>query len=280
MMGLAARIAPCVLLVACGRLGFQNQPAETGGETVDAPITSPPPSDAVMLPIAPSSGLVAHWAFDTWNAMTSPEDVSGNNADCSATTGCPTQVAGVLGNAAQFDGSKACLDVAGLASWADPQFTISAWVKSSSSSGPVVVHESDSGCPSPELVMSNGAGLVQLNVTDTMPHNEAWTLAAIPTPGSWHQVAVSWDGANQAVYVDGVCSCSKAQALGPLDNVQPFTIGCYPTGGPTFFTGSIDDVRIYNRVLSAQEMADVYGAVIGTSPVPQGCTATCGVNSP
>jgi sialidase-1 len=208
-------------------------------------------------------------------------DVSGNsNAATCAAGQCPGVVAGISGNAMMFDGATACFNVPSLASWMPTAFTISAWIKSSTMVGPIVVHESSSGCPSPELEASNGVGLVQLNITDATPHNEAWTAAALPSPGQWHQIAVAWDGANQSVYVDGVCACEETQTLGPLQNVQPFSIGCYPTGSPAAFTGAIDEVRIYDRALALDEIANLVTVSGQAAPTPVACAAACATVAP
>jgi hypothetical protein len=146
--------------------------------------------------------------------------------------------------------------------------------------GPVVVHESLNGCPSPELRASTGVGLVQFNVSGSAVHNEAWTTAPLANPGDWHQVAVAWDGAQQSIYLDGLCMCSEPQAKAPEQNVQRFTIGCYPTGGPLFFAGEIDEVRLYDRVLAPDEMASLVTVSGHSAPTPVACSAVCATTAP
>ncbi len=266
MMG-RLRAWPWLVLAGCGRLGFGAQPPQ------------PDAAPGIDAPAPTTTGLVAYWTMDDVTNLATTDAFGGNTATCTSGT-CPTIAPGIVGNAAVFDGTTSCLTVASLTGWADATFTISAWVRSPGMSGPVVVHESSSGCPSPELEVSGGAGLVQLNITDSTPHNEAWTPAAITNPSAWHQIAVAWDGASQWVYVDGACACGLPQTKGPLDNVQPFTIGCYPTGSPSFFSGAIDEVRVYNRVLSADEIGVLYAVGGGAAPAPAACTATCATAAP
>ncbi len=76
----------------------------------------------------------------------------------------------------------------------------------------------------------------------------------------WHQITVSNDGANASLYVDGVLETSLATGNG-LDNLS-FYIGALhsSTGGPVTaeHSGFFDDVRIFNRSLTAQEASDLY----------------------
>ena len=243
-----------LLLAGCGRLGFGSMPEPPSPDAAIAMVTGPT-----------TAGLVAYWPFEAAAA----DAIGGNDATC---TNCPTYSDGVVGKAAVFTGSE-CLTVSSMQSWSQPTFTLSAWILAPNMDGPIIAHESSGGCPSPEMSLVNGLGFTQLNTSDSA-HNEAWMTAAIPAPDTWHQVAVSWDGTRQEVFVDGQCACDVTPTLGPLDNVQPFTIGCYPGAG-TMFAGSMDEVRIYNRALSHAEVADLYGIGGLVSPTPIDCSIAC-----
>ena len=82
--------------------------------------------------------------------------------------------------------------------------------------------------------------------------------------GKWHHIAFTYDGSNTAagikLYVDG-----NADSLTTLQDADPgtlvnnsFEIGKRNGGIEGYFNGSIDDVRIYNRALSAGEVLDLY----------------------
>ena len=67
--------------------------------------------------------------------------------------------------------------------------------------------------------------------------------------GAWHRVAFAWDDANRTLYVDGVAVTEDSQS-GPASCVGGLSLGCGDNASPaTFFTGLIDDVRIYNRAV-------------------------------
>jgi sialidase-1 len=267
-------VLPFVLAIACGRLGFSGEPPTGTGGGGGGSVTPDAPA-----PVPTVVGLVAYWPFDT--ASQWPDTAGGNMATCNAGA-CPATIPGVIGNAADFNGTTSCLSVASLAGWNDRMFTISAWVRSSAMSGPIVVHEeAPPGCPGPELVAKNGVGVVQNSTTGM--HNQAWTLAALASPNTWHHVAVEWNGTSQIVFVDGACQCATTPVNQPVWNVpQPFSIGCYPTDSPAgHFTGAIDEVRVYNRALANDEVAVLYeaggGTITGSLACPQ---IACGGSAP
>ncbi|HEX4121724.1 MAG TPA: LamG domain-containing protein [Verrucomicrobiae bacterium] len=75
-----------------------------------------------------------------------------------------------------------------------------------------------------------------------------------PATNQWHQVVMSRDSGTTAFYVDGV-STGTTSTLVPLAPTA-FSIGS--ASSIRFFTGAIDDVRVYNRPLSVSEIRELY----------------------
>jgi hypothetical protein len=73
--------------------------------------------------------------------------------------------------------------------------------------------------------------------------------------GTWSHVAVTYDGANQRLYVNGVQVASRAQTGSMALGNGPLRIGGNGSWATEFFQGLIDDVRVYNRALTATEIA-------------------------
>ena len=70
------------------------------------------------------------------------------------------------------------------------------------------------------------------------------------TDGQWHRIGLVWDGSNRAFYLDGILVAEDAQA-----NLQGSDSSLYIGTGKamehgTYWSGLVDDVRIYNRVVS------------------------------
>lgn len=97
------------------------------------------------------------------------------------------------------------------------------------------------------------------------------TSIVAPTPltsgtsAQWHHVAATYDyvsdGASvMRLYVDGVEVAADLTAVGPLQgNPQPLELGRYfwSSGYARYFDGDMDDVRIFDRALSAVDVADL-----------------------
>ncbi len=77
---------------------------------------------------------------------------------------------------------------------------------------------------------------------------------AIADAGGWHHVAMTYDGAALSVYIDGALSKTMAATGDILPCTSPLTIGGLDGGGACL-SGSIDEVRIYDRALPSGEIA-------------------------
>jgi hypothetical protein len=78
--------------------------------------------------------------------------------------------------------------------------------------------------------------------------------------GQWHYAVVTYDGSTAVrLYIDGVQVSSLTTSATP-DNtgIQPVRIGANSLSLNGFFIGNVDEVRIWNRALSAAEIADAY----------------------
>jgi len=70
---------------------------------------------------------------------------------------------------------------------------------------------------------------------------------------TWYDACGVYDGSTDRIYVNGVAGANQAQGA-PDDSTGALRIGQQKNGFNRYFTGSIDDVRLYNRVLSVSEM--------------------------
>jgi hypothetical protein len=76
----------------------------------------------------------------------------------------------------------------------------------------------------------------------------------------WHYAVVTYDGLALRLYIDGVPSSSKLVNGAIPDNsgIQPVRIGANSLAPKEFFTGSVDEVRIWNRALTDTEISYAY----------------------
>lgn len=163
----------------------------------------------------------------------------------------------------------------------DP-FTLEAWVKpeATTETTPIITKGND------EWMSTESYGLQRRITTDEETgetedvlefyiYNNVWddelstygrVTASIPTPenweGSWHHIAGTFDGENITLYVDDEAVATVSDKNGIMAGGNAVGIGgdvTYDAQNPNVpctFKGLIDNVRIYNRALSADELAD------------------------
>ena len=78
-----------------------------------------------------------------------------------------------------------------------------------------------------------------------------------PSLNEWHHIVGTADGSTLKLYVDGVLRGSTAITVNPPSNNDPLTIGSFFSSQRSF-NGTIDEVRIWNRALSASEISNLY----------------------
>ena len=77
-------------------------------------------------------------------------------------------------------------------------------------------------------------------------------------PNQWSHIAATFDGRTLSAFRDGVLIGSRPQTVIPDIKGVPLWIGRCRGLGEEYFHGILDEVRIYNRPLTAQEVLDTY----------------------
>src|SRR5262249_2610319 len=85
-----------------------------------------------------------------------------------------------------------------------------------------------------------------------------FTVPFAPNPGQWYNVGVTRSGPTFTFYVDGGAIGTATSTLAVPNANAPLTIG--EGEGACFMDGRIDEVQIYNRALSAGEVASIAAA--------------------
>ncbi|HTV61292.1 MAG TPA: LamG-like jellyroll fold domain-containing protein, partial [Verrucomicrobiae bacterium] len=77
------------------------------------------------------------------------------------------------------------------------------------------------------------------------------------TDTNWHHIAVTYSGSTVDFYLDGNLADSVAHSV-TFTFTTPAGIGCYADAKNQGFLGSLDEVSVYNRVLTSTEIQDIY----------------------
>ncbi len=84
-------------------------------------------------------------------------------------------------------------------------------------------------------------------------------------PNQWTHVAATWDATNIYLYVNGVLdqTCARTKTVTYTDNNRPVWIGAHNGDNwDRYFGGILDNIRIYNRTLSAAEIQTIMNAPV------------------
>jgi hypothetical protein len=96
-----------------------------------------------------------------------------------------------------------------------------------------------------------------LRLTNNGIHNYWWwndlTVQTGDLTGDWHHVAATFDGATRIIYLDGVERGRDTPTGHNVPDANNLTVG--KTSASEYFDGALDDVRVYPRALSAEEIA-------------------------
>jgi VCBS repeat-containing protein len=219
--------------------------------------------------------LAAYWAFDEGSGNVAA-DGSGNGYD--GTLDGAGWAPGRLGAAVALDGIDDAvnmgdvLDFSGTAAW-----TLSAWFKADTidTGDQRSIVAKWGGSDPVERAYRLEIGTAQTMEVNLAAENRVVEGITLIEPGLWYHVAVTVDPASQtvALYLNGIEE-DKNSAFTTLlgDSSYPLTIGRRPNGEQPF-DGSIDEVRFYSRVLSAEEISTLSNPSSGTVnqvPVTQG----------
>jgi hypothetical protein len=115
-----------------------------------------------------------------------------------------------------------------------------------------------------EFVASNQ--MFTLFLGDTGGSSRTYSMSA--PLGTWTHIAYTYDGANVKGYVDGALKFTTPGTFSIQAKGNPLRIGLDHTGGqPT--NGSLDEIRIYNRALTATEIQGDYTTSVATALPPK-----------
>ncbi len=231
------------------------------------------------------NGLVGHWTFDGPNMNISSGtrevlDISGDGNHGDWTNHATTTIAGKIGQALSFDGSNDYVNVNSSATLDNlSQFTVSVWIKPNSfadaCSGYIQIVQKNQTCNAAtdgwQLLLSS-TNAIEFGSSFFSQNLVKRTAANFATLNQWQHIVLTWDGTESAsnihIYRDTVEASYALSQDGDFagrnseDPGRPLQIGSL-TGSGTF-GGSIDDVRIYNRVLSIDEMKRIYDLGVAT----------------
>jgi hypothetical protein len=203
---------------------------------------------------------VCWWKLDDGSGSTAVDSTGGRNGSLNGASWTTGKVSGAL----SFDGSSDYVTISNNSVFqVTGALTIAAWVYGASwSSDPnyasVILRKGDANPNNWQLAINQGYVSLTLDDSDGSSINGSTHLAN----NKWYHVAGTWDGSKGRVYVNGSLDntpVSHTSSLGT--DTRPVYLGGR-TGTTDVLNGRLDDVRFYNRCLTAAEIA----ALASSSP--------------
>jgi len=202
-----------------------------------------------------ASGLVGYWKLDETAGTTAFDfSGSGNNGTLAGSV-LPVPTSGKVSGALFFNGLSSKINLGSVTVGANA--TIAAWVNTAGGGEIPVFSDRTSGTL--YFGMAGGRFFIYDNPATPSP---SMTSNALINTSTWHHIVWTSNGTISSMYIDGVLDKSQAQTRSGSAGVS--NIGWDASNITEFFPGSIDDVRVYNRALSANEVKSIYNAAIYT----------------
>lgn len=207
-----------------------------------------------------TAGLVGHWACEG-----DFKDSSGQ-ANHGTQSGGVKIDRGVKGRACGFDGVDSLINISDTNNLDMNRTTVCAWVNRAGGTGEQLIASKGfygDGATSTYAwtlyIYAGGSDIRFYTDTNVVNYSNFGTNFATNFAfGTWHHLCGTYNGTHSQVYFDGVSGTAKEDPNGLVVNNKPVIIGSRVTVGAYYFNGSIDEVRIYNRSLSATEVAELY----------------------
>ena len=247
-------------------------------------------SEAIIstAPTSPTTGLYLSYPF-SGNA----NDVSGNGNTGTVQGGASltTDRYNAANSAYSFNGTSQYISTTTGEATPGPQnFSISVWFKTSSAGGMLVGYSASKtglGSQYDRHIYMDDSGYLYFGIYTT----STGTTNVITTPGTYadgnwhHAVATCSTTSGSCLYVDGALQVSSATMTAP----ETYTaVGYWRVGynnlaawpnEPTdlYFTGSLDDIAVYNTTIPASQVYTLYGA--GSTPACANSALSLQVNT-
>jgi hypothetical protein len=182
------------------------------------------------------------------------------------------------GNALGFDGVDDYVDLGDtVKNYLGTDYTVSAWVKPHTVFGPgmIAAYRSQPYVPRPWPVLfqlcQNDAD-VRFIVRDNSGNTAEAIFPNSITVGNWYHLVGVRAGNILNVYVNGIKGTPSSKKLGEIEviNLKMGALYCCQSGLHHFFKGQIDEVAIFDRAFSDEEVQQLYccdSCVLGLSPV-------------
>jgi hypothetical protein len=177
---------------------------------------------------------------------------------CGGIDACPLWVDGKFGKALSFDGIDDWIKVLDSDLLNPSLITVSLWINASSFGNSILLSKNYS---SYQLSIDSN-GYVQFYINETYI-NSSFPLSI----STWQNVAGRFNGSSIDIFINAINAGSKLYSFSIPSNSLDLSIAAWQL--TSFFNGTIDDVRIYNRALTNEEILSHYQQPLSVKIFPR-----------
>ena len=231
------------------------------------------------LAAAVRTGPIAHWMLDEGTGTTAVDSAGGHDGTLVNWPATPTWVPGLVDGGLSFDGSNDHVDV-GTFDVTGSGLTLMGWFNADAlpdTTDPRLISKASSTAEVDawwQLSILTNAGSANIRLR-TKAGGMTSTLVDSSTDlntGEWYFAVGTYDAATgeMKLYLNGIEVASQTHPVaGPVNTNGSVPVALGANGSPEqFFDGVLDDLRIYDRVLSASEISELYVAGGGGGGAP------------
>jgi Concanavalin A-like lectin/glucanases superfamily len=210
-----------------------------------------------------TNSFIGWWKLNETDGNTAYDSAGGHNGTL---VNGPVWTTGEIDGALSFDGVDDYVEIPDANLNLTSQVTISAWINSKSRTArqAIVGQWNSADSPAKQSVLLDARGDVDqrfcLSLSGNGTDATKYTVYSKQRflPGTWYHVVGTYDGSMMKIYVNGQIENSTPAAGNIFVSNTEWIIGAINSGTDAFFAGIIDDVRIYNRTLSADEVTQLF----------------------
>ena len=195
--------------------------------------------------------LIAHWKLDEVEGTTAKDSIG--NFDGKVQHGANWLVSGGKVNGAiSLDGIDDFVSSDFVLNPQEGQFSVYAWIKGGAPGQVVISQEKNNNTGQNWLAAESVSGKLVSELRTGGRSGYPIVSQTVITDGFWHEIGFAWDDEYRHLYVDGLEVAKDEDPLTELgwaDGGLIFGAGSDLDKG-TFFSGLIDDIRIYNKTVA------------------------------
>jgi hypothetical protein len=211
------------------------------------------------------TGLVGYWKMNEtgWSGITGEvTDETTNNLDGTGQGDATTTKLG-FDRSGIFDGNgdyvsvsdsgTSPLDITG-------DFTLSAWFKRTGGYNEYIISKTNDASDGGYGLLIGSSGELYCRTANTSGWDDSVTdIERVVVGDNFHHLLAVRNGTSCRIYIDGVDATAYPSTHTTItDNNNPLSIGSQSNGTDQFAEGEIDDVRIYDRALTEEEITKLY----------------------